>query len=125
MSDEKERPLLITIISVLYFVAGVLMFLFTAWVFYDGITTETLNDTGTVVGAIAAAIGLISFAIGAGFWKGWRIIWKIAVAVGILGLLFCLLMVVSNNLLGFVGLAIQALLLYYIYRPNVKKFFDI
>ncbi len=125
MSDEKERPLLITIISVLYFVAGVLMFLFTAWVFYDGITTETLNDTGTVVGAIAAAIGLISFAIGTGFWKGWRIIWRIAVVVGILGLLFCLLMIASNNLVGFIGLAIQALLLFYINRPNVKEFFGI
>jgi len=125
MADEKERPLLITIVSVLYFVAGVLMFLFAAWVFYDGITAETLNDTGTAVGVIAAVIGLISFVIGAGFWKGWRIIWYIAVVVGMLGLLFCVLMIVSNSPLGFVGLVIQALLLYYIYKPNVKKFFDV
>ncbi len=125
MEDERGRPLLITIIAILYFVAGVAMLLFSAWVFYDGITAETLNDTGTIVGAIGAAIGLISFAIGIGFWKGWRIIWRMAVAFGILAILLFLLMIASNNLVGFVGLAVQALLLYYINRPNVKSFFGV
>jgi len=125
MEDERERPLLITIIAILYFMAGIVFLLFTAWVFYDGITYETLNETGTIVGAVGATIGLICFVIGTGFWKGWGTIWRLAVAFGILGLLFCVLMIMSNNLVGFVGLAIQALLLYYICKPNVKSFFGV
>ncbi len=125
MDNEKERPLLITIIAVLYFLGGAAFLLFSAWVFVDGVTDETLNETGIVVGAIATIAGAICLAIGAGFWKGWRTIWHLAAIFGVIGCLLCLLMIVGNNLTAILLLIVQVLLLYYIYKPKVKEFFGV
>jgi len=125
MENEKERPTLITIIAIIYFIGGAMFLLFSAWVFVDGVTAGTLNDTGIAVGVVGAVAGAICFAIGTGFWKGWRFIWYLAVIIGTIGCFVGLMMIAGNDLSAIIGLIIQAPLLYYIYRPDVKKFFGV
>ena len=124
MADEKSRPTLITIIAILYFLVGVLSIISGLVMIVGGAAVGQLV-LGSMTGAVLIVVGLVNLVIAGGFWNGWKAIWYLAVIFGVLELIICIVGVFTIGLPSLVGLLIEALLLYYMFRPNVKEFFGI
>lgn len=82
---------------------------------------------GTVIAILGGGLviaGLIGILIGWGFWtgRGWaRIVAIILTAIGVIGGLVALLLGIYT---GIVGLVIDVLILWYLFRPSVKAYFS-
>ncbi len=124
MADKKERPLLITIIAILYFILGILTVMAGAIILVYGIATVAAGVPATVLGGALIVLGLVPIVIAGGFWNGWKAIWYIAVIFGIIALIVDVISLFINWT-AIIGVIIQALLLYYIFRPKVKEFFGV
>ncbi len=124
MADEKSRPLLITIIAILYFVAGLLAVLGGILLMVGGAAVGELA-LGGMTGGVLLVVGLINLVIAGGFWNGWKAIWYLAVIFGFIEIILCVVGLFTTGGVSLIGLIIQALLLYYMFRPNVKEFFGI
>lgn len=117
-----NRPLGVTIIALLLIVGGVLgvleaLDLLGVWDLFG------LDDnTGVGIGIlIVAAANLI---VGFGFWslQGWA--WTLAVIVSVLRLISAVVgLFVGGVAGGIVGLVIVVIILWYLFRPNVKGAF--
>ncbi len=125
MADGKDRPVLITIIAVLYFIFGVLMLLGGAGIGLLGVAVPGAIVPAAVLGGGVAVAGIISIIIAGGFWNGWKAIWYIAVIFGIIEIIFSAISLIGGNVSAIIGIIIEALLLYYIFRPKVKEFFGL
>ena len=127
-NQDISRPTGVTIVSVLLGVAGAVHILF-GLAFVSILTlvlgsvaadTEAANIIGAFgfgIGAVAAAIGAALFFVMYGIltakswaWNATRIVVIISIVVGVLSL-------------DIVSLAISGVILYYLYRPNVKQYF--
>ena len=124
MADKKERPLLITIIAILYFILGILTVMAGAIILVFGIATVAAVVPATVLGGALIVLGLVPIVIAGGFWNGWKAIWYIAVIFGIIAIIVDVISLFANWT-AIIGVIIQALLLYYIFRPKVKEFFGV
>ncbi len=125
MANDKDRPVLISVIAILYFVFGILMLLGGIGIVGLGAAIPGLIVPGGVLGGGLALAGIISLIIAGGFWNGWKAIWYLAVIFGILEIIVSLVMIFTGNMSAILALIIEALLLYYIFRPKVKEFFGL
>jgi hypothetical protein len=116
--------LLITIIAILYFVAGLLAVLGGILLMVGGAAVGELA-LGGMTGGVLLVVGLINLVIAGGFWNGWKAIWYLAVIFGFIEIILCVVGLFTTGGVSLIGLIIQALLLYYMFRPNVKEFFGI
>lgn len=125
MAGNADRPLLIAIIGILNILGGI--FILVGGVLI-AIGTLSLSDmsidadiAATAIGGFVALIGIIYLLIGYGFWQGWKFIWYLA--------LICWIISAVCGILAFpVGLVwtiITIILIWYLFRPNVKAFFGI
>lgn len=102
--EGAKRPLMVTILGTLYVIMGILFGL----LFF-------------AIPPLAIIIALIYIVIGVGFLRGWKIMWYLGVIFSILGIiggLFTLLVLV-----GIIPLIINIIILVYLFKPNVKRFF--
>ncbi len=125
MADDKDRPMLISLIAIIYFVIGVLTLLASAVILMASTVIPGLIIPIGIFAGLVAIGGLISLVIAGGFWNGWKIMWYLAVIFGILEIIGCLIMLFYGNVSVILALIIEALLLYYIFRPKVKEFFGL
>lgn len=120
--NMAKRPLLISIIGYIYLLMGLTMlFVGMAAIFGLSITVPGLLVVGGPIGAGLLVTGLILFVIAYGFLNGWSIMWYLGVIISALMALSSLLALPA----GMVTLVINAVILYYLFRPGVKKFFKI
>ena len=113
-----SRPLLITIIGALYALLGIVMLALGALTFAGGAVGGEAA-AGAVGGGTVAVIGLIYIIIALGFLKGWKLWWYLGVIFAILGIIGGLLMFP----VGLVAVIIDIIILWYLFRDNVKAFF--
>lgn len=113
-----NRPLLITLIGVLYALLGIAMLALGAITFMGGATSGEIEIGATGGGAIAV-VGLIYIIIALGFFKGWKLWWYLGVIFAIIGIIGGLLMFP----VGLITVIIELIILWYLFRDNVKAFF--
>lgn len=117
-----ERPIGITILGILWILGGLFWILFGllggAVLGFIG-----LEILGAVLGILFFIIGIIDILIGVGCLKGWGWIWTIGVIVIIINIALHLLGLLSGGIGAILGLAIGALILWYLYQPNVRAVF--
>lgn len=113
-----SRPLLITIIGALYALLGIVMLALGALTFAGGAVGGEAA-AGAVGGGTIAVFGLIYIIIALGFFKGWKLWWYLGVIFAILGIIGGLLMFP----VGLVAVIIDIIILWYLFRDNVKAFF--
>lgn len=123
----KSRPMGITILAILEVLVGLYHLvtgfgeLFVAATIrslaYFGFQPGVFSIIPRFLGTVLIIIGLVSLLLAWGLWtgKGWA--WKVALVFAILAIIV--------NLVSFhiVGLAIDAIIVYYLTRPAVKQFF--
>jgi hypothetical protein len=127
---SRERPTGITILAVLQSFAGLGTLLLGILLVLVGGLLGTVDLPAEVpsffTGAFAAAIGLvlifigiISFVVAYGFWNGRGWGWTIGIVVNVIGAITDLASLPSSIL----GLFLSGIILYYLTRPHVKRYF--
>lgn len=143
---NADRPILISIVSVLNIILGLVAVILGVLVLANvgGMITDLVDQAwqqiheqfpdlskDDVINALklagfpAVVAGLINVLIGVGMWLGWRIMWYIGLVVNILELLFGLATLIFGNFSAIISVIINGLIIYYLFRPGVKAFFNI
>lgn len=125
MSGKGSRPLLITIIAVLYILAGLLALVVgvVSAVGIEIVAEEELAGAGMVIGGVGIVYGLISLVIGYGMIKGWAVMWYLGVIFSAIGLILSILAIVGGGFATIVTALIELVILLYLFKKNVKAFF--
>ncbi|QQG48151.1 MAG: hypothetical protein HY247_05185 [archaeon] len=76
-----------------------------------------------VLGAVVLIIGLFAILVGYGLWSGKSWAWTLAVILAILGILGGLGSLATGNFGSVVGLAIDVIIVWYLWKPHVKAYF--
>jgi hypothetical protein len=151
--QAKHRPTGVTIIAILTIIEGILLLLagisLVAIGGFISTSTSTSHTISQFLGVIAAAIGGVLLVIGIGYLvmfygllKGKTWAWTITVILLLIGIAIQIIsMAIGGTLTAsagnststnqylseiigtIVGLAINIIMLYYLYRPHVKAFF--
>ncbi len=104
-NDKPDRPLFVAIVAALYILLGVVMII-----------------GGVILLNVAGAIpGIIALVVGVGLWKGWKIFWYLGVIFAIIDLIVS----IFAFPVGIISLIISIIILWYLFRPNVKAFFGV
>jgi lysylphosphatidylglycerol synthetase-like protein (DUF2156 family) len=76
-----------------------------------------------LIGVVVVVIGLLYLGLAWGLWtgKGWA--WFLSLVLAALGLLVSLLSLVRGGFGTIVVLILDVIILYYLFRPNVRDFF--
>jgi hypothetical protein len=126
--SNGSRPLGVTIVGVLYFIIGILSLIGGVGIIGAG-TLIGAAGLGALGGGALILVGLIDIAIGWGCFKGWGWVWTLAVIFGVINILIALYnWWVAGHTAGglfstIVGLIIPLIILWYLFRENVKQWF--
>jgi uncharacterized membrane protein (DUF2068 family) len=96
---------------------------FVGSMFGMGMLGDFVGALAGVMGGVALIFGLISFLLAYGLLKGRGWAWTVSLVFAILGLIFGILQLVGSPGSGVLQVIISAIIVYYLYRPNVKAFF--
>jgi hypothetical protein len=75
------------------------------------------------LGPVGGIFGLVNIIIGVGLFVGWKPFWYIGVIFTIIDLIISIFSVLL--LIGIIPLIINIIILWYLFRPNVKAFFGV
>ena len=147
---ERIRPLGVTIVSILMIVNGIILVGGGVWAAYfiPNLITHQLTGnlsnitdgnqlapqlstsiTSAIVGVvmvtagIAMALGIASFVLSWGLLKGKGWAWIITVILAIISLVFSIIGLASGSIPNIISMIINGVILYYMYRPEVKSYF--
>jgi len=121
---ENARPLGVTIIGILWILAGLLMAV-GAGVGGAALAIMGLGGLGAMVGVIFVIIGLVFIALGIGCFKGWPWVWPVGVIFTIVALIINLLSIVSMPAGAIIGILFDIIVLWYLFQPQVKAWFRV
>ena len=82
-----------------------------------------LNGAVSLIGVVVVVIGLLYLGLAWGLWtgKGWA--WVLSLVLAALGFIVSLISLVRGGFGTIVVLLLDAIILYYLFRPNVRAFF--
>lgn len=128
MANDKQRPILISVIAILYFIAGIFAVIAGIALMLGVITQADMGQgfedmSMTVLGAALLIYGLFNLVMAGGFWNGWTIMWILGVIFTALGLIIGIASIFFGGFIGIIPIIIYLLILWYLFRPGVKEFF--
>ena len=111
MESQKQRPLGVTLIAILTLIGG-LIFL------ASGLVLLIIG-----IGIVLVALGIAYLVMTYGLWigRGWA--WTITLILSAIGIVVALVSIAFGNVAAIVNVIIHGVVIYYLYRPNVKTFF--
>ena len=129
MADNPyKRPLLVTLIAVIYLLVGLAITIGSIGILVGGEAVliesgvEEYADIYAYIGVISLLVGLVYLLISYGFLKGWSVIWYIGVAFSVLGVVMSAMsIIVAVEMI--VPLVVFLVMLLYLFKDNVKLFF--
>lgn len=114
---EKHRPLGVTIIAILAILGGI-------GLLFSGFTAFALLPVvGIFVGGLLVVIGLAYFVMAYGLWKGKGWAWIITLILSAIGIIVGIGSIAVGNVGALIHILINAIVIYYLYRPKVKAYF--
>lgn len=118
MSSQKTRPTGVTILAVLELIGSVVYIGFGAFMGALGGMMGTVEGWAAgLISAVFVGLGLVGFVMAWGLLKGKTWAWTITLILTIIGL------IISIPSFNIIGLIINGIILYYLFRPHVKSFF--
>jgi len=111
MESQKHRPLGVTIVAILTAIGG-LIFL------GSGLVLLVVG-----IGVILLVLGIAYLVMAYGLWKGRGWAWTITLILSVIGIIVAIASLVAGNVSAIISIIIHAVVIYYLYRPNVKAFF--
>jgi len=130
-SIKRSRPVGIAILAILEILGGILVILFGALsgtILSSIATAPNMAMLGPVAGVIGIAfviLGVIALVNGYGLWTGMKWAWWLTVVIAVISVIVNLLSLVHANFGALGGIIVEAIILYYMTRPNVKAYFGV
>ncbi len=124
-----ERPVLISLISMVTMLAAVAFFVVAVLCLVQSdIAVDAFSDGHggsdpfmILIGIAFLVLGIVTFIVGYGMWKGISIFWYVAVLLYVFGFVASLLLFP----VGLVLALVCVLILLYLFQPKVRNFFRI
>jgi hypothetical protein len=114
----KQRPIGVTIIALLTILGG-LAFLVSALG-----TLILIPLIGIFIGSGLFILGLAYFLMAYGLWNAKSWAWTFTLILSGIGIIVGIGSIVVGNIGAIFHMIINAIIIYYLYRPNVKAFFN-
>ena len=111
MESQKHRPLGVSIVAILTAIGGIVFLTSGAVLLIIGI------------GIIFLAVGIAFLVVTYGLWKGKRWAWTVTLILSVIGIILAIASLAVGNMGAIVSIIIHGVVIYYLYRPNVKAFF--
>jgi hypothetical protein len=127
MQTGRSRPLGVTIVAILMAIEGIILIGGgIAGIVAGGIIGAELGLVGGAIiaaSSVALALGVVGLFIAWGLitGKGWA--WIITIIVTIIMAIVNIIQLVNGRYEHVIGLIINGVILYYMYRPQVKAYF--
>jgi hypothetical protein len=109
--QQKQRPLGVTIIAILAIIGGIALLSSGAVLIVIG------------VGFVLILLGIAYFVMAYGLWKGKRWAWTITLIISVISIISGIFSITTRHYEVIIDIIINAVVIYYLYRPNVKAFF--
>jgi hypothetical protein len=118
--NEKKIPKGIIIIMVLTVVSGTILLIMSLFSFIFLISSGPLALMGP---AFLFVLGITSILVSIGLYKrkGWS--WTLLLILSGFSAAGYLLNMVNGNIFSIIGFVVNAIIIYYLYRPHVRKYF--
>ena len=114
----KQRPIGVTIIALLAILGGIAFLV-------SGLGALILIPLiGIFLGSGLFILGLAYFLMAYGLWKGKGWAWTLTLILSGIGIIVGIGSIVVGNIGSIFHTIINAIIIYYLYRPNVKAFFN-
>jgi hypothetical protein len=110
---QNNRPFGVTIIAILAILGGIGSLV-------GGITLVAIIP---LLGAALIIIGLAYFGVAYGLWQGLKWAWIITLIVTVIAFISGLGLIIVGNVGAAIPVIINAIIIYYLFRPNVKAYF--
>ncbi|MDQ3873685.1 MAG: hypothetical protein M3258_08770 [Thermoproteota archaeon] len=111
MEKQKHRPFGVALIAILTAIGG-LIFLVSGLVFLI-----------VGIGFVLLALGIAFLVMAYGLWRGKGWAWTITLILSAIGIIVGIASLVVGNIGAIFNVIIHAVVIYYLYRSNVKAFF--
>jgi uncharacterized membrane protein HdeD (DUF308 family) len=111
MEKQKHRPLGVTIIAILTIIGGIIFLA-------SGLVLLIVG-----IGIVLLALGIAYLVMAYGLWKGKGWAWTITLILSVIGIILGIVSIAVGNIGAIIGIIISGVVIYYLYRPNVKAFF--
>jgi uncharacterized membrane protein (DUF2068 family) len=113
----KQRPIGVTIIALLAILGGIAFLV-------SGLVSILIPVIGIFIGSGLFILGLAYFLMAYGLWNGKSWAWTLTLILSGIGIIVGIGSIVVGNIGSIFHIIINAIIIYYLYRPNVKAFFD-
>jgi lysylphosphatidylglycerol synthetase-like protein (DUF2156 family) len=124
---EKSRPLGVTIVAILMVITGII--LLSGGIFAVS-SSAILSQFGGPLVAVVIGVGVFTIALGVahfvlawGLFKGKGWAWIITVILAIISVILSIVSIASGGRTNIISLIISAVILYYMFRTEVKSYF--
>jgi hypothetical protein len=117
-----DRPLGVTIIGILWILYG-LVLIFGGIIGGAVLSVAGLGALGALIGIVLLIVGIIYLVLGIGSFKAWPWVWIVGVVFTIISVLINLVTLVSGGISAIIGIIIDAIILWYLFQPQVKAYF--
>lgn len=111
MENQRHRPLGITIIAILAIIAGI------------SSIAVGVPLLAVLIGIGFIILGIVYLAVAYGLWKGKKWAWTITLIVSVISIIIGIASLATGNVGAIIQIIISAVIIYYLYRPNVKAYF--
>ena len=121
MQTGRKRPLGVTIVAILMIINGII--LIAAGI--GGITVGAAMDIPLigVSSGVLVALGIAAIIVAWGLIKGKGWAWIVTVILSIISIIMSIIAIAGGNFGSIINLVISGVILYYMYRPEVKAYF--
>jgi hypothetical protein len=111
MESRINRPLGVVIIAVLTAIGGIIFLASGAVLLLIGI------------GIIFLALGIVFLVMAYGLWNGKPWAWTITLILSVIGIILAIISISFGNIGSILSIILHGVVIYYLYRPNVKVYF--
>jgi hypothetical protein len=112
-----QRPLGVTVIAILTVIGGL------GFLGSGALIFALIPLLGIIIGGVLVIIGIAYFVMAYGLWNGRRWAWKLTLILSGIGIIVGIGSIVVGNVGSLFHTIINAVVIYYLYRPNVKDYF--
>jgi uncharacterized membrane protein (DUF2068 family) len=112
-----QRPLGVTVIAILTVIGGL------GFLGSGALIFALIPLLGIIIGGVLVIIGIAYFVMAYGLWNGRRWAWKLTLILSVIGIILGIGSIVVGNVGSLFHTIINAVVIYYLYRPNVKDYF--
>jgi hypothetical protein len=116
---QRDRPIGITIIAILMIISGI--FFIIGGIGFTALSVLSLAFLAGGIGSII--LGIASLVVAWGLLKGAGWAWIITLIITIISIIANIISLFGGNTASIIGIIIEGIIIYYLYRPNVKSYF--